>query len=222
LIIAFHGNGIYYLKEYGVGRLNKNNQRKNPKKKDKYYSMLNAAGAVFARLGFYKATISLIAAEAGVADGTIYLYFKNKDDILYQFLSYKTAYVFDKMRKAAASSDDAEIKLRNLIRCHLKEFQEDKDMAVIFHSEVRNLRDLEPQIKNISKIYLDFLTDIIETGQVQGIMRRDLYLGLAKRFVLGSVEGVINTWIAADGKYDLVAMADPLVDLYMNGIKHRE
>ena len=183
--------------------------------------MLNSAGAVFAKLGFHKSTISLIAAEAGVADGTIYLYFKNKEDILYQFLIYKTTSVFDKMRRAAAEPEDAKAKLRSLIRCHLKAFQDDRDMAVIFHSEVRYLRDLEPQIKNISKIYLDFLTEIIEHGQVQGTMRQDLFLGLVKRFVLGSVEGVINTWIAAEGKYDLVAMADPLVDLYMNGIRKK-
>ena len=50
-------------------------------------------------------------------------------------------------------------------------------------------------------------------------MRHDLFVGLAKRFVLGAVEGVINTWVAAEGKYDLVAMADPLVDLYLNGVK---
>jgi len=193
----------------------------NKKKLDKYYSMLNSAGAVFAKLGFHKSTISLIAAEAGVADGTIYLYFKNKEDILYQFLIYKTTSVFDKMRRAAAEPEDAKAKLRSLIRCHLKAFQDDRDMAVIFHSEVRYLRDLEPQIKNISKIYLDFLTEIIEHGQVQGTMRQDLFLGLVKRFVLGSVEGVINTWIAAEGKYDLVAMADPLVDLYMNGIRKK-
>ena len=182
--------------------------------------MLNAAGAVFARLGFHKSTISLIAAEAGVADGTIYLYFKNKDDILYQFLNYKTTTVFDKMRRAALGSDDAETKLRDLIRCHLKAFQDDKNMAVIFHSEVRYLRDIEFQIKDISKMYLDFLTEIIERGQVQGTIRRNLFMGLAKRFILGAVDGVITTWIAAEGKYDLVSMADPLVDLYMNGIKN--
>ncbi|MEA1968519.1 MAG: TetR/AcrR family transcriptional regulator [Thermodesulfobacteriota bacterium] len=195
-------------------------QKNNIKKIDKYYTMLNAAGAVFARLGFHKSTISLIAAEAGVADGTIYLYFKNKDDILYQFLNYKTTTVFDKMRRASSGADDAEIKLRNLIRCHLKAFQDDKNMAVIFHSEVRYLRDIEFQIKDISKMYLDFLTEIIERGQVQGTIKRNLFMGLAKHFILGAVDGVITTWIAAEGKYDLVSMADPLVDLYMNGIKN--
>jgi len=188
-------------------------------KTDKYYAILESAGSVFARLGFYKSTISQIAAEAGVADGTIYLYFKNKDDILYQFLQFKTTVFFEKMRQAVDQSETAELKLRSLIRCHLQEFQNDMNMAVIFQSEVRYRRDIAFHVKDVSKMYLECLSEIIEQGQMEGTLRQDLFVGLVKRFVLGGVEGVINTWVAADGKYDLVAMGDPLVDLYLNGIK---
>jgi len=188
-------------------------------KSEKYHKILNSAGAVFAEHGFYKATISQIAARAGVADGTLYLYFKNKDDILYQFLSFKTDVVFEKMNAAVAKGTDAESKLRNLIRCHLEQFQNDKNMAIIFQSEVRYLRDIESQIKDISKMYFDLLSDIIEQGQIEGSMRQDLFVGLVKRFILGAVEGVISTWVSARGRYDLVTMADPLVDLYMTGVR---
>ncbi|MGD9686385.1 MAG: TetR/AcrR family transcriptional regulator, partial [Desulfobacter sp.] len=164
-------------------------------------------------------TISQIAARAGVADGTLYLYFKNKDDILYQYLSFKTDVVFEKMNAAVAKGTDAESKLRNLIRCHLEEFQRDKNMAIIFQSEVRYLRDIESQVKDISKMYFDLLSDIIEQGQVEGTMRQDLFVGLVKRFILGAVEGVISTWVSADGRYDLTTMAEPLVDLYMTGVR---
>jgi len=188
-------------------------------KSEKYHKILNSAGAVFAEHGFYKATISQIAARAGVADGTLYLYFKNKDDILYQYLSFKTDVVFEKMNAAVANGTDAESKLRNLICCHLQEFQNDKNMAIIFQSEVRYLRDIESQVKDISKMYLDLLSDIIEQGQIEGSMRQDLFVGLVKRFILGAVEGVISTWVSAHGRYDLTTMADPLVDLYMTGVR---
>ncbi|MCD4744508.1 MAG: TetR family transcriptional regulator [Desulfobacteraceae bacterium] len=188
-------------------------------KSKKYYDIIKSAGAVFANLGFHKATISRIATEAAIADGTIYLYFKNKNNILYQFISYKTQAVFKKMRNSVDKADNAEDKLRNLIKCHLEEFQRDENMAVIFQSEIRYRRDIEPQMKDISKMYLELLSDIIEQGQIEGEMRQDLFVGLAKRFVLGAVEGVINTWVAAEGKYDLVPMADPLVDLFLNGLK---
>ncbi len=196
-------------------------QKEKKERPDKYYSILNAAGTVFARLGLHKATISQIAQEAGVADGTIYLYFKNKNDILYQFMSFKSDIFFEAMRRTVEGNDSADVKLRNLILCHLTEFQQDRDMAIIFQSEVRYRRDIASQIKDISKIYLDLLTEIIEQGQNEGVLRQDLFMGLVKRFVLGAVEGVINTWVAADGKYDLVSMADPLVELYLNGIKAR-
>ena len=188
-------------------------------KSEKYHKILNSAGAVFAEHGFYKATISQIAARAGVADGTLYLYFKNKDDILYQYLSFKIGLVFEKMNAAVAKGTDAESKLRNLIRCHLEEFQRDQNMAIIFQSEVRYLRDIESQIKDISKMYFDLLSDIIEQGQIEGAMRQDLFIGLVKRFILGAVEGVISTWVSAHGRYDLGTMADPLVDLYMTGVR---
>ncbi len=123
------------------------------------------------------------------------------------------------MHDAVSEVDSAEDKLRNLIKCHLDQFQQDEDMAVIFQSETRYRRDIEPQMKDISKMYLELLSDIIEQGQIEGEMRQDLFVGLAKRFVLGAVEGVINTWVAAQGKYDLVSMADPLVDLFLNGLK---
>ena len=123
------------------------------------------------------------------------------------------------MRHAVDSADSAESKLRNLIRCHLREFQNDLNMAIIFQSEVRYRRDIESHVKDVSKMYLEFLSEIIEQGQMEGEMRQNLFVGLVKRFVLGAVEGVINTWVAADGKYDLTAMSDPLVDLYLNGIK---
>jgi len=188
-------------------------------KSQKYHKILNSAGAVFAEHGFYKATISQIAARAGVADGTLYLYFKNKDDILYQYLSFKTDVVFKKMNAAVTNGTDAESKLRNLIRCHLEAFQRDQNMAIIFQSEVRYLRDIASQIKNISKMYLDLLSDIIEQGQIDGSMRQDLFVGLVKRFILGAVEGVISTWVSAHGRYDLGTMADPLVDLFMTGVR---
>ncbi len=188
-------------------------------KSEKYQIILNSAGAVFSEHGFHKATISQIAALAGVADGTLYLYFKNKDDILYQYISYKTEVVFEKMRGAVEKGKNAEEKLRLLIRCHLEEFQNDKHMAVIFQSEARYLRDIQSQIKDISKMYLDLLSEIIEQGQIEGAMRQDLFVGLVKRFILGAVEGVISTWVTAEGRYDLVSMADPLVDLYLTGVK---
>lgn len=190
----------------------------NKAKSDKYHRILEAAIKVFAEQGFFHSTVSQIAKEAGVADGTIYLYFKNKDDILLQFFNYKTKQVFDRFREEVELADDANGKLRNLIRCHLTEFQRDPNMAIVFQAEARQSRHIKTYIRDLTKMYLDMVGEIMELGQEEGGIRKDLYLSLVKRYILGAVEEVINTWVNAGGAYDLVSMAEPLVDLYLRGV----
>ena len=154
-----------------------------------------------------------------MADGTIYLYFKNKDDILVQFFSYKTKQVFERFREEVSRGGNSIEKLRTLVRLHLAEFQHDRNMAIVYQAETHRIsRRAETQIKEMSKMYLDIIAEIVETGQAEGCIRKDLYLGLVKRFIVGAVDEVINTWLHSGGKYDLVSMADPLVDLFLNGI----
>jgi TetR/AcrR family transcriptional regulator, fatty acid metabolism regulator protein len=114
-------------------------------------------------------------------------------------------------------------KLNNLIRHHLKVFQRNKDMAVLYQAETHQSNRLaEDQIKEMSKMYLDIISEIVEQGQQEGSIRKDLYVSLVKRFIIGSVDEVINTWLHSDGKYDLVSMADPLVELFIRGIGSNE
>jgi len=188
-------------------------------KNHKYHQILEAAIKVFARQGFHQSTVAQIAKEAGVADGTIYLYFKNKDDILVQFFDYKTKQVFDSFRTEVARADSSLEKLQYLIRRHLEEFQQNPEMAVVYHVEThQNSRLAEPQIREMSQMYRDLISEIVEQGQQEGTIRKDLYVGLVKRFIIGAVDEVINTWLHSDGEYDLVSMADPLVELFLKGI----
>ncbi len=164
-----------------------------------------------------------IARAAGVADGTIYLYFKNKDDILLQFFNYKTKQVFGRFREEVDKPDNAIDKLSNLIRRHLQEFQADRYMAILYQSEThQRTRMVEDQIREMSDMYLDIVTEIVEQGQAEGSIRKDLYVGLVKRFILGAVDEVINTWLHSGGKYNLVSMAEPLVSLFIHGIGSTE
>ena len=190
---------------------------------DKYHQILNAAIKIFAEQGYHNSTISQVAREAGVADGTIYIYFKNKADILFNFFSYKTRRVFDQFKEAVDKADHAEDKLRNLIRRHFDEFQQDPNMAVVFQREALQARYIEEAyIKDITKMYLDIIGDIFTQGHKKGSIRKDFPTGLGKRLILGAVNEVINTWVVAGIKYDLVTMADPLVDLFFKGIGARE
>jgi TetR/AcrR family fatty acid metabolism transcriptional regulator len=191
-------------------------------KNNKYHQILEAAVKVFARQGFHQSTVAQIAKQAGVADGTIYLYFKNKDDILVQFFSFRTKQVFESFREAVDGAETSIDKMRNLVRRHLAEFQRDKDGAVVYQVEThQNSRLAEAQIREMSKMYRDLISEIIEQGQQEGAIRKDLYVGLVKRFIIGAVDEVINTWLHAEEEYDLVSMADPLVELFIKGIEQR-
>jgi TetR/AcrR family fatty acid metabolism transcriptional regulator len=188
-------------------------------KNSKHHRILEAAIKIFARQGFRQSTVSQIAREAGVADGTIYLYFKNKDDILVHFFGVKARQVFDRFREAVARGADSLEKLRNLIRVHLSEFQDDPDMAIVYHVETHQISRLaEDQIRAMGKMYHDIISDIVEEGQQAGLIRRDIYLSLAKRLILGGVDETIGAWLHAGRSYDLISMADPLTDLFIRGI----
>ena len=186
---------------------------------EKYQQILEAAVKVFSEQGFYHSTVAQIAKAAGVADGTIYLYFKNKDDILYQFYEYKARQVFTRFREAVDQADNAVDKLRNLVRTHLAEFQSDLNMAIVYQAEThQHRRSAQEVIKEMSKMYRDIISEVVEQGQQDGCLRRNLYVGLVMRLINGAVDEVINAWIHAGGNYDLVSMADPLVDLFLHGI----
>jgi len=185
----------------------------------KVQRILEAAVRVFARQGFHQSTVAQVAREAGVADGTIYNYFRNKDDILIQFFAVRAAQVFARFRSTVGQGENALDKLRLLLRAHLEEFQRDPDMAVVYETETHQRRRLaEEQIRSMAKTYQDILAEIIEQGQEEGLFRRNLYTGLVKRLVLGAVQETISSWLRSGRPYDLVSMADPLVDLLLYGI----
>ena len=193
--------------------------RNMKRQSDKYHRILTAAIKVFAEQGFNQATIAQIAREAGVADGTIYLYFKNKDDILVHFYTQKTQQVFNRFRQAVNQADTAIEKLRNLIHTHLEEFRNDPHMAIAYQIETRQHREFtQEHIKEMSAMYRDIINEIIELGQKEGTIRPNLPLGMVKRMINGAVDEVINAWIYKGSDTDLVQLADPLVDLFFHGI----
>ncbi len=191
---------------------------KNIVNTEKYHRILEAAISVFAEEGFFNSTVSKIAHAAGVADGTIYLYFKNKNDILLHFFNYKTKEVFSAFRKEVDKGEDARSKLYNLIRAHLSEFQKDRNMAVVFQAEARQIRYFEVYIKDTTKMYFDLVGEIVSQGQAEGTFRAGLDTNLVKRYILGAVDEVINTWLHAGAPGDLCSRADGLVDLFIHGI----
>ena len=194
-------------------------QNRETKKNEKYEKILEAAIKVFSRHGYYKATISQIAREAGVADGTIYLYFKNKDDILKSFFTYRTREVFAKFKDEVKKGKNALDKLRRLIHAHLSAFEKSREMAIVYQVECKKRSHLsKDKIKEMSSMYMELVKEIIELGQQEGTIRKDLSIPLVRQFMVGAIDEVITTWVYTSKKYSLSSMTDPLMDLIVKGI----
>ena len=181
---------------------------------------MNAAIRAFAQNGYHQATIAAVAREAGVAVGTIYLYFKNKDDLLISTFEEKVQEFIQLFRLQLGREDSAEDKLRKLIHLHLFEMQQHPDLAAVFQLELRQSRHFMSAYPKVDlKPYFDLLGEIIEEGQEQGFLRKDFYLSAVKKALFGAIDETVTSWLLAGKGYDVTQMADPLADLFIRGLR---
>jgi TetR/AcrR family fatty acid metabolism transcriptional regulator len=162
--------------------------------------------------------MAAVAREAGVAAGTIYLYFKSKDDLLISIFEEKVQGFIDEFHSQLVQEESAEIKLRKLVQLHLFEMQNRPDLAAVFQLELRQSRHfMSSYPKADLKGYFDLIGEIIEEGQQQGLFRKDLYVSAIKRAFFGAMDETVTSWLLAGRNYDLTQMADPLADLFIRG-----
>jgi TetR/AcrR family fatty acid metabolism transcriptional regulator len=193
------------------------------KKKDneKYHGIIEAATKVFAKNGFYQSKIAQIAKEAGVADGTIYIYFENKDDILISLFEEQMKVVLDNMALQIAKINDPAEKLEKFASTHLGLIEMNKDMAEIIQVELRQSGKFMKEYKNERFMeYLDIIGDIIIEGQKNGLFKKDVLPGVAKRAFFGALDEVSRFWVLSSRKqYDIRTVAKQISGFFLNGIK---
>jgi TetR/AcrR family transcriptional regulator, fatty acid metabolism regulator protein len=192
------------------------------KQPDKHQRILDAAVKIFAGKGFFQARVSEIAREARVADGTVYLYFKSKDDLLIAIFEVKMREVIQRFRETVSELPDAPSRLMRLVELHLGGFQANPDLAAVFQVELRqSYRFMREYAKGELKEYLDLIGEIVEQGRREGVFRDDLPVSLMKRFIFGAIDEVVSTWVMSGMKYDLTGSARHLVDLFFQGMVQR-
>lgn len=185
----------------------------------KHHRILDAAVKVFAGKGFHRSRVSEIAREAGVADGTIYLYFKNKDDILISLFEETMQEVVSRFRRHIEEAGDVLSRLERLVRLHLEEFQAKPDLAAVFQVELRQSgRFMRQYRKEGLKQYLDLIGSILEEGQEEGVFGRDLSKGAVKGLIFGTLDEAVSAWVLAGGNYDLASQAKMITRLLLHGI----
>ena len=145
---------------------------KSDKKKnsDKHRRIIEAALKVFAKNGFYNSKVSEIARAANVADGTIYLYFQNKDDILISLFEEEMGNILDKMRQGLQTVTDPAAKLERFAEQHLTMLEENQELAEIIQVELRQSSKFMKEYQNDRfHQYLNIISSIIKEGQAQGV-----------------------------------------------------
>ena len=186
--------------------------------KPKYKQIIDAAVIVIAEKGYHQSQVSKIAKQAGVADGTIYLYFKNKEDILISLFREKMGLFIEKIEEEIKGKETAKEKLLTLIEKHFSILAEDHHLAIVTQLELRQSNlELRLKINEVLKGYLLLVDSILQAGIETGELREDLDVRLARQMVFGTIDETVTSWVMNDQKYDLTKLAPKVHNLLING-----
>ncbi|WP_042223290.1 TetR/AcrR family transcriptional regulator [Oceanobacillus manasiensis] len=189
------------------------------KRKPKYNQIIEAAVEVIAENGYHASQVSKIAKKAGVADGTIYLYFKNKEDILVSVFEEKMGQFIEQTEKSIEQMENANVKLLALIEMHFQQLASNQHLAVVTQLELRQSNPaLRVKINQVLKPYLTVIDNIIKEGMQEGLFREDLILPLVRQMIFGTLDETVTNWVMKEKKYDLVNQSKDVHRLLSNGL----
>jgi TetR/AcrR family transcriptional regulator, fatty acid metabolism regulator protein len=190
------------------------------KDKPKYKQIIDAAVIVIAENGYHQAQVSKIAKQAGVADGTIYLYFKNKEDILISVFQEKMAVFVSNLEQILEKDHSAAKKLKHMIESHFKLLAGDIHLAIVTQLELRQSNtELRLKINSVLREYLLLLDQILIDGMKTDEFDKNMDIRLARQMVFGTMDETITTWVMNEQKYDLVELAPKVHQLLMKGMR---
>lgn len=185
----------------------------------KFSAILRGAIQVFARAGYFNAKVAEVARAAGVADGTVYLYFKNKDDLLVSIFNTTMAEFNARAQKELAAIADPRQQLRHFAQLHFESLEADRDLAVVFQVEFRHsTKFMEQFSETMLADYLKMLREILERGQQQGVFRSGLNSKVVAKVIFGALDEMVTNWVLSHHNFKLTPLVDPVMDVFLNGI----
>ncbi|MBV9216115.1 MAG: TetR/AcrR family transcriptional regulator [Acidobacteria bacterium] len=181
--------------------------------------ILRAATLVFARNGYFASKVADIAREAGVADGTVYLYFKSKDDILHSIFDRAMSEFIREGIRELEGITDPRSRLTRIAELHLSKLGADRELAVVFQVE---LRGSTKHMREFSAAgfgeYLEIIRATVEDGQAQQVFRKDIKPIVAAKIFYGALDEMVTNWILSPRSYHLAPMATEVMKVYLGGI----
>ncbi|MCA1589766.1 MAG: TetR family transcriptional regulator [Acidobacteria bacterium] len=186
---------------------------------DKREAILRAAAKVFARKGFFSSKVADVAGEAGIADGTVYLYFKSKDEILHSiFDRAMDEFIVEGKKELAALSNPVD-RLRRIAELHLERLGTDRDLAIVFQVELRgSIKFMQEFSAAGFAEYLDIIRQTIDDGQRKGFFRTDIKPVVAAKMLYGALDEMVTNWILSKKQYALAPMADEVLKVFLGGL----
>jgi len=186
---------------------------------DKREAILRAAITVFAHNGYFNSKVADIAREAGVADGTVYLYFKSKEEILHSIFDRGMEEAIAAGKQELARISDPREKLRSIARLHLERLGDDRDLAVVFQVELRGSTKFMEEFSAAGFAeYLNLIRTTFEEGQQAGVFRAELNPKVVAKILFGALDEMATNWILSQRKYKLAPMADQVLDIFLHGV----
>lgn len=194
------------------------------KDENKHHKILQAAIKVFSEKGFYNSRVSEIAKEANVADGTIYLYFRNKDDILISLFEEEFGKIVQNMRAALEKETDALQKIKRFAITHLSIISRHKELGEVMGVEVRQSSKFMKEYINKPFIeYLNIIRTAVIEGQEKGLIRKDLTPGIMKRAFFGALDEMARYWVlSTQKKHSIDDAALQISDVFIRGMMSDE
>ena len=186
---------------------------------DKREAILRAAVKVFAQKGYFNSKVADIAGEAGIADGTVYLYFKSKDEILHSIFDQAMSVFIDEGKRELARLDKPIDRLRKIAELHLERLGDDRDLAIVFQVELRgSIKFMQEFSAAGFADYLDVIRQTVEDGQRSGVFRSDIKPIIAAKILYGALDEMVTNWILSKKKYELSPMADEVLKTFFGGM----
>jgi TetR/AcrR family fatty acid metabolism transcriptional regulator len=187
---------------------------------DKREAIHRAAITIFARNGYFNSKVADIAREAGVADGTVYLYFKSKEEILHSIFDRSVEKVVAEARSQVESTSDPREKLRRIALLHLERLGADRDLAIVFQVELRGSTKFMEEFSAAGFAeYLALIRTVFEEGQQAGLFRSELNAKVVAKIFFGALDEMVTNWILSQRRYKLAPMADQVLDIFLHGVK---
>jgi TetR/AcrR family transcriptional regulator, fatty acid metabolism regulator protein len=190
---------------------------------DKREAILRAAIKVFAQKGYFNSKVADVAKEAGIADGTVYLYFKSKDEILHSVFDRAMEEFIAEGKREITEIEEAGKRLERIAQLHLEKLGADRDLAIVFQVELRgSTKFMEEFSGGGFAEYLDIIRQTIAEGQKTGVFRSDVKPITAAKILYGALDEMVTNWILSKRKYPLAPMADEVLKVFFGGITEKK